>query len=99
MSDYLSPAIVGNGLYFVPEQNEPTSSSIQFLNFEAGQIKPVANFEKPFNRGAGSGGLAVSPDGRWILYTQVDQAGAVRLGSKVELIARAFPIRRLVLSR
>jgi len=24
----------------------------------------------------GPGGLAVSPDGRWILYTQIDQAGS-----------------------
>jgi hypothetical protein len=31
----------------------------------------VASFEKPLG-----GGLAVSPDGKWILYTQLDQAGS-----------------------
>jgi hypothetical protein len=67
---------MANGLYFAPEQNEPATYSIQFLNFGTGQVKHVASFEKPFNLGAGFGGLAVSPDGRWILYTQVDQVGS-----------------------
>jgi hypothetical protein len=44
----------------------------------SGQVRPgsLQNVAKPFNFDAGAGGLAVSPDGRWILYTQFDQAGS-----------------------
>jgi len=75
LSSYLNLAIVGNGLYFVPQKNE-AAMSIQFLGFETGQIKSVANFEKRLRLGASSAGLAVSPDGRWILYSQVEQSGS-----------------------
>jgi hypothetical protein len=73
LSDYLHLAIMDRGLYFVPASN--AAGSIQFLNFAANQIRPVASFEKPLYLGA-AGGLAVSPDGRWILYAQIEQAGS-----------------------
>ena len=75
LSSYLNLAIVGNGLYFVPQKSE-AAMSIQFLGFETGQIKFVANFEKRLRSGSSTAGLAVSPDGRWILYSQVEQSGS-----------------------
>ncbi len=75
LSSYLNIAIVGNGLYFVPQKAE-AAMSIQFLDFETGQIKPVANLEKRLRLDGNSAGLAVSPDGRWILYSQLEQSGS-----------------------
>ena len=67
-------AIADGGVYFVPVQ-KPTS--IQLLSFAGNQITSVVNFQKPIDVvGVGGGGLALSPDGRWILCTQFDQAGS-----------------------
>ena len=76
LSNYLNLAIVDEGIYFVPQQGMPSGYSIQFLNLGTKQIRRIANFEKPLDLDPDIGGLAYSPDGRWILYTQVDQAGA-----------------------
>jgi len=76
LSNYLNLAIVDEGIYFVPQQNMASGYSIQFLNLATKQIRRIANFEKPLDVDVDVGGLAYSPDGRWILYTQVDQAGA-----------------------
>jgi Tol biopolymer transport system component len=64
--------IVSKGIYFVPRQDTASSgSSIEFLDFATNHTKRVASFGKPLDLG-----LALSPDGRWILYSQVDQVGA-----------------------
>jgi Tol biopolymer transport system component/DNA-binding winged helix-turn-helix (wHTH) protein len=76
LSNYINLAIVDKGIYFVPEQKAHSLSSIQFLDFKTNQIKRIANFENPLASDVDVGGLAYSPDGRWILYTQVDQEGA-----------------------
>ena len=75
VSNYLNLAIVGNGVFFVPARATTAGSSLQFLSFATNKIRPVANFEKPLAMVA-LGGLSVSPDGRWILYTEFDQAGS-----------------------
>lgn len=75
LSNYLNLAIVDEGIYFVPKQGIP-SYSIQFLNLGTKQIRRIASVEKPLYWTVNVGGLAYSPDGRWILYTQVDRAGA-----------------------
>jgi eukaryotic-like serine/threonine-protein kinase len=77
LSNYLSLAIVDNGVVFVPTQDR---ASLQFLSFATSKIMPLAHFDKPIAL-RGSGGVAVSPDGRWILGTQFDQAG-----SELELV-------------
>jgi Tol biopolymer transport system component/DNA-binding winged helix-turn-helix (wHTH) protein len=69
VSDPENFVIVSKGIYFVP--GTALGSSIEFLDFATNHTKRVASFGKPF-----SSGLALSPDGRWILYTQVDQEGA-----------------------
>jgi Tol biopolymer transport system component len=65
LSNLSNLVIVNEGIYFVP-----SGLSIQFLNLATNQIRPVANFGKPLDS------LALSPDGRWILYTQVDKGGS-----------------------
>jgi eukaryotic-like serine/threonine-protein kinase len=75
LSNYLNLAIVDSGVFFVPARATAAGPSLQFLSFATNKIGPVANFEKPLDIEA-LGGVAVSPDGRWILYTQFDQAGS-----------------------
>ena len=58
-------------MYFVPVQDGVGGSSIQFLSLDTNQTRSIATFEKPLGFG-----LAVSPDGRSILYTQIEQAGS-----------------------
>jgi len=63
-------AVVGDGIYFIPRQDPKFGYSIQFLNTATGKTQRIAAIEKPVGVG-----LTVSPDRRWILYTQADQAG------------------------
>ena len=63
--------VVEDGIYFIPELTPGAGSSIQFLRFATGAVEHVLNF-----KGYASGGLSVSPDGRSILYSRVDQSEA-----------------------
>jgi Tol biopolymer transport system component/DNA-binding winged helix-turn-helix (wHTH) protein len=80
LSTYLNLAIVDKGIYFVPEQKAHSLSSIQFLDFQTNQIRRIASFgfEGPVGSGdlGDDSGLAISPDGRWILYTRTNKGGA-----------------------
>jgi len=58
----LTFAVVEDGVYFTQ------GSSIQFFSFRTGGVRTVMTTAKP-----PSYGLAVSPDRRWLLYTQHDQ--------------------------
>jgi eukaryotic-like serine/threonine-protein kinase len=63
-------AVADSGIYFIPTPTAgATSYSIQFFSFATRKIRSVAVTEKP-----ALGGLTISPDGRWILYTQTDQS-------------------------
>ena len=71
VSSWKDFAIVSSGLYFVPTRNTSGDSSIQFLSFATNNIRNIATFEKlPVS------GLAVSPDGKWLLYDQEQQSGS-----------------------
>jgi hypothetical protein len=61
-------AIVDDGIYFMPKPSSVGSFSIQFFRFLTRDITPIATINKPWFYG-----LSVSPDKRWILYTQTDQ--------------------------
>ena len=57
------------GIYFTSSSSTP--STINFYDFATRTIQPLCNLPQPPTP---SGGLSVSPDGRWVLYTQTDDA-------------------------
>jgi Tol biopolymer transport system component/DNA-binding winged helix-turn-helix (wHTH) protein len=60
--------VTANGIYFVPEGSP---RSIQYFDFASKQVRHVTDVDKDLRSWVG--GLSVSPDGRWILYSQVDE--------------------------
>jgi Tol biopolymer transport system component/predicted Ser/Thr protein kinase len=69
--DKLAFAVVNEGIYFVPRSDSSTSHSIQFFNFATKRTQSIATIESDIDDF-----ISVSPDRRWILYSQVDQAGS-----------------------
>jgi Tol biopolymer transport system component len=69
--DGQSYAVVRDGIYFIPRRDPKSGDSIQFLNTTTRKIQRITSIEKPVGIG-----LTVSPDRRWILYAQADQAGS-----------------------
>ncbi len=57
--------VATRGIYFL------LRSSLQYYDFAAAASRPVKTDKAPSNSY-----LTVSPDGRWLLYTQVDQGGS-----------------------
>ena len=66
-------AVVEQGIYFATAERleQPL---IEFFSFATGQVTLVAVLEKGLDRA--TSGLAVSPDGRWLIWSQVDQVGS-----------------------
>jgi Tol biopolymer transport system component len=64
-------SLVNEGIYFIPAPGADRKSSIQFLSFVTGEMKTVAPLSISSDEG-----LSVSPDGRSILFTQIDEAGS-----------------------
>jgi eukaryotic-like serine/threonine-protein kinase len=62
-------ALANRGIYFGSSE-----SVIEFFNPATGKTTPVATTEKKLARWIPS--LAVSPDGKYLLYTQIDQQGS-----------------------
>jgi eukaryotic-like serine/threonine-protein kinase len=62
--------VTENGVYYIPA---PTSGPmvIKFLDFATRKIRDAGRLEGPTFEG-----LSVSPDGKYLLYTQTDGAGA-----------------------
>ena len=60
-------SLVKEGIYFIP--GPPfRKSSIQFLSFVTGKVKTVAPMS-----GRTFAGLSFSPDGRSLLFSQIDE--------------------------
>jgi len=57
--------VVPHGIYFVPAD---APKSVQYFDFATRQVRPAFEVSKFFDDT-----MSVSPDGRWILYTQVDE--------------------------
>jgi Tol biopolymer transport system component/DNA-binding winged helix-turn-helix (wHTH) protein len=57
-------ALSPSGIYFVPAE---APKSLRYFDFATRQIRPIFEVDKDFG-----GGPSVSPDGRWILYSQAD---------------------------
>ena len=71
-------AIAQDGLYFMPAPAADflpapaagRTNSIHFLNFASGATTEILQIDKPVDLG-----LAVSPDGHNLLFTQIDYVG------------------------
>ena len=63
-------AVVDQGLWFI-NWTKPGDAALQFLEFASGKVTKVAPISKTL-----AAGLAVSPDGRTILYAQYDHRGS-----------------------
>jgi Tol biopolymer transport system component len=55
-------ALSPDGIYFVPAE---APRSVRYYDFASKQIRPIFELDNDFY-----GSLSVSPDGRWILYSQ-----------------------------
>jgi Tol biopolymer transport system component len=64
-------SVVNEGIYFIPEPGVDRKFSIQFLSFANGKVKTVASMS-----GRPAEGLSVSPDGRSLLFSRMDEAGS-----------------------
>ncbi len=60
--------VTEQGVYFVPRANRTT---IQFLRFSTGKIEKIVDLGKEAYYG-----LTVSPDGRWLVYSEIEQQGS-----------------------
>jgi Tol biopolymer transport system component len=63
-------AVVDQGIYFAETEGK-SRGVVEFFSFATRRVTRVALLEKP-----PAIGLAISPDGRWLLYTQADTADA-----------------------
>lgn len=60
-------AVTDRGVYFVSSPTD-TNSALEFFDFSQKRVARVTSFKKAVNSG-----LSISPDGRHLLYTQVDR--------------------------
>jgi hypothetical protein len=63
-------AIVKEGIYFIPKPNSSGIPYIQFFNFATKKVRTITHV------GALGAYLSVSPNGRWIIYSQFDLKGS-----------------------
>jgi len=68
-------ALTGQGIYFF-DLNDSTGIALKFYSFATGKLTLLREFSKDTSVDTDSTALTVSPDGRWILYTQYDQSGS-----------------------
>jgi Tol biopolymer transport system component len=66
-------AVVDRGIYFINPEPKPPAT-IEFFSFATRRITRIASLEKESFEWSST--LAISPDERWILYTQRDQSGS-----------------------
>jgi hypothetical protein len=64
-------AIVKEGIYFISRPDSAGRYFLQFFNFATKRIRSITTIDGPVSEY-----LSVSPDGRSILYSQVDHEGS-----------------------
>ena len=62
LSGSQSWTLARNGIYFIPDAD---SNSVRYFDFASKQIRSIFEADKDLESG-----LSISPDGRWILYSQ-----------------------------
>jgi Tol biopolymer transport system component len=67
-------ALGATGIYFADATNDGTGLSLHFFSFRDGRVSQIATSDRPPI--VGDSAMALSPDGRALLYTQVDQSGS-----------------------
>jgi Tol biopolymer transport system component len=67
-------AVVENGIYFADQKDDDAAGGIFFYDFGSGKIRRIVEVHKPF--AVADSAFAVSPDRRYILFTQIDESGA-----------------------
>jgi Tol biopolymer transport system component len=68
-------AVTGQGIYFF-DAGSPGGTALKLYSFATSKVTLLREFSKETRVDTNSTALSVSPDGRWILYTQMDQAGS-----------------------
>jgi len=64
-------AVANKGIYF-EQSHRDRGTSLQFLSFATGKVTTIGTIRRP----VADLGLSVSPDERYLLYTQGDQTGS-----------------------
>jgi hypothetical protein len=67
-------ALTRQGICFF-DLTDSTRPALKFYSFSTGKVALIRGFSKN-TPATGGTALTVSPDGRWILYTQLDQSGS-----------------------
>lgn len=67
-------AMAEDGIYFAVAET-PSRSAVEFFSFDTRRVeRRVAELERSIKEGPP--GLTISRDGRWLLYTRIDQSGS-----------------------
>ncbi|HKQ74121.1 MAG TPA: protein kinase [Blastocatellia bacterium] len=65
--------VLDQGIYFLTSRTN-ARSNVEFFNFATGRVTQIGEIEKQLNTAGPS--LSVSPDGRWFLFSRLDQGGS-----------------------
>jgi len=68
-------AVTGQGICFF-DFSDSAGTALKFYNFTTGRTTLLRAFAKDTPVDTASNALSVSPDGLWILYTQLDQSSS-----------------------
>ena len=67
---FLNFALGKQGIYFMTAAGEDSTARLKFYNFGSGSTSTISSIGHP------EFGLDVSPDGRYLIYAQLDDAGS-----------------------
>jgi Tol biopolymer transport system component len=70
-ADWSNWALAKNGICYIRRVGEDVD--IEYLDFGTGRTRRIYDLQRP---PAFGGGLTLSPDGQWVLFTQVDRDGS-----------------------
>ena len=68
-------ALTSQGICFF-DLSGSAGPAVNFYNFTTGKVTRLREFSKDTRIDTADDSLTISPDGRWILYTQLDQSGS-----------------------